>query len=87
MKKLVLALSLVAVLGLSGVTLASEATPAQDDQQITEHHWGRGYSRGGRRGGWGHGGGWHRGGGYYQDGSGYYSDGAYYGGGYCGGYY
>lgn len=31
------------------------------DARITQHHWGRGYHRGGRRGG-------HRGGGYYYGG-------------------
>lgn len=75
MRKAILAICCVAAFGIVGVGEASafEQRSGNDAPQITEHHWGRGYHRGGGRG-WGGG---HRGGGWR---------GGCYGGGYQSGY-
>lgn len=67
MRKFILAMCVIGAFGFGfiGESSAAESMRPVDGQQITEHHHGRGYSRGGRRGG-----GWHNGGGYYGGGYG-----------------
>ena len=52
MRKLFMTVCCVAAIGFAtvGEAVAYEAPAGKGEAQITEHHWGRGYHRGGGRG-------------------------------------